>query len=115
MRYIYYSVKNKDNKWTGFLQASYEANERGNAGDVKWLDPTKQTFDTEQEADNAAIKLAEDGGLVENFVYAEETDYRAGVVEIACNDAGDDEQDRQYAASIAEASERKRVSIALNT
>lgn len=112
MRYIHYAIQGKDGKWTGFLQKSWEKDEHGDEGSVRWLDPTKRTFDTEAEALAGALKLAEDGGIKEVFIAPAETDYRMGVVDLASKEATGTDTEKWDAATTAETTERARVDAA---
>lgn len=112
MKHIIYAIQGKDLKWTGYLQKSWEAHEHGDEGTVRWLDPTKRTYDTEVEALEGARKLAEDGGIKEVFVAPAETDYRMGVVELASKEAVSTDQQKWDAVATAESTERARVDAA---
>lgn len=112
MRHIIYAIQGKDGKWTGFLQMAWEKGEHGDEGSVRWLDPTKRTYDTEAEALEGAQKLADDNGIKEVFEAPADTDFRMGVVEIAAKEATGTDTEKMDATTTAEEAEWLRVNTA---
>lgn len=112
MKYIKYAIQGKDGKWTGFLQKLWEKGEHGDEGSVRWLDPTKRTFDTEADAIAGAQKLADDNGIKEVFEAPADTDFRMGVIEIASKEAIGTEEEKVNAIATAESTERQRIETA---
>lgn len=112
MRYFHYAIQDKTGKWTGYLQRSWGKGEHGDEGSTRWLDPTKETYATEQEALDGALKLAADNHLETEFLRVEETDYRAGIAEVAQKDATGTDEQKMEAVRTAEDAEKARADAA---
>jgi len=109
MNNIYYALQYRSGQWIGFAQSSRTQGEDNHDEGLRWMDVTKTTFSTEQDAIDNILSILVDHPEVNEFRAFAETDIRYAVQTIAEADASGSDMEKMNAGEQALSTETQRA------